>query len=377
MSTQLPDKESLPGNRARVWFEGDFWITGMIVSALGGIEVRGRAPRPVLPGTPVIVEIGLPDGVYRFHSQLRRNDGSSLVFGLPSGDAIEHQQRRQYYRVEVDLPALLSVNGQEMAARLINLSGGGARVQTATPPEAGTRVDVVFELQGRPLSASGKVVRVQQGGPGEFPEFGLSFVCLKPEVQDRIVGYTFSRQIKAARGTGSTEPRRPQPPAARAAAPVPPRAAVPAAAQAVRPPPPAPPPPSDTDQDLIERTRKFIELLPPGLAPEVKRSVVLASLAALGVQPERMLSVLHQRRDSILSQEQRAERECEGLRSQQGTRLAELEQDRAQVQSRLESESAALQQRATVTAAERAAVEEMAGIFRSGASCSSPWRPST
>ena len=68
MRVQLPDKDSLPGSRVRVWFEGDFWMTGKVVSGAGGIEIRGSLWAHPIPLEMLLrTDVDLETGEVRIH----------------------------------------------------------------------------------------------------------------------------------------------------------------------------------------------------------------------------------------------------------------------------------------------------------------------
>jgi len=79
-----------------------------------------------------------------------------------------------------------------------DVNEGGIFVETDTPHEVGTQVDLQFRLPGEaePVSAQGTVVRITDGGPGEPQGMGIEFDALAPESRQRID--TLVRNLRVA-----------------------------------------------------------------------------------------------------------------------------------------------------------------------------------
>ena len=69
-----------------------------------------------------------------------------------------------------------------------NINEGGIFVETETPAERGSRVDLQFRLPGsdQPISARGIVVRVAEPGSGGPPGMGIEFESLDSDSRERI-----------------------------------------------------------------------------------------------------------------------------------------------------------------------------------------------
>jgi c-di-GMP-binding flagellar brake protein YcgR len=147
--------------------------------------------------------VGLADGLYRFDTMVRHRQGSHLRLALPEPEALSRTQRRQYFRVPVNLPGRLYRPGAAapVAIRLLDLSGGGARLAAAVPLTPGEAVAVEFQLQGHRLRIGGRVVRTSP----DHLEAGIAFIDLREAERDRIVAFSFQRQLELV--------RRPPPPA--------------------------------------------------------------------------------------------------------------------------------------------------------------------
>lgn len=74
------------------------------------------------------------------------------------------QERRRHRRVRLSLPGRgLAASTGEFVCRLVDVSPGGARISTKTPPALGERVVLLFDGLGR---MEGEVVRAGQAGFG-------------------------------------------------------------------------------------------------------------------------------------------------------------------------------------------------------------------
>ena len=69
-----------------------------------------------------------------------------------------------------------------------NINEGGIFVETESPPERGTRVDLQFRLpgSGEPVRVCGTVVRITESGSGDSPGMGIEFDDLDSATRERI-----------------------------------------------------------------------------------------------------------------------------------------------------------------------------------------------
>ncbi|MGX6647153.1 PilZ domain-containing protein [Maricaulaceae bacterium MS644] len=104
-----------------------------------------------------------------FHTRLDRRKIKIAARGA--------QERRRHRRLELALPGRgLAVSTGEFTCRLVDVSPGGARVLTKTPPKRGERVVLLFDGLGR---LEGEVVRAGQTG------FGLRLISSQRK-RDRL-----------------------------------------------------------------------------------------------------------------------------------------------------------------------------------------------
>ena len=141
---------------------------------------------PDLPTAPDGLEAG-HDAVVRYASETGRHTGHAAILRVAKGPPvtaafqrlvrIETEQRRQYPRISLRLPATLagaeateSAGGQSDArARIRNLGAGGILVETSLPLTAGDGVDLTVPdahktVETQPRRVTGKVLRVEKSG---------------------------------------------------------------------------------------------------------------------------------------------------------------------------------------------------------------------
>jgi PilZ domain len=144
---------------------------------------------PDLPVCPPGLEAG-HGVVVRYTSRTGRHAGRAAILRVANGPPItaalqrlvkvETEQRRQYPRVSVRLPAALATgteSGQEAGkpgddrARIRNLGAGGMLVETSLPLTAGDEVDLTVPEPARTVARhgrhiTGKVLRVEKRAGG-------------------------------------------------------------------------------------------------------------------------------------------------------------------------------------------------------------------
>lgn len=114
---------------------------------------------------------------------------------LNSGTGPNPVSRRQYFRVDLNLP--LRVRGR--AGTVKNLSGNGL---LAVVPHGllavGERYDVEFGVPGipRPVIATARVVRIS---PGAEDLVGMAFDALTARTRENLVRFIFCRQRELLR----------------------------------------------------------------------------------------------------------------------------------------------------------------------------------
>jgi hypothetical protein len=127
------------------------------------------------------------------------------VWLLKSAGAARFNQRRQYFRTDVHLPATLTwkVPGPDaeettLAVILADLSEGGAAVSCEDElPEVGTRVTLLFSMDDMTLTADAEVLR-HRVLPIDRPTAALGFVDAAA-YGDEIRRFTYAVQRRQAR----------------------------------------------------------------------------------------------------------------------------------------------------------------------------------
>ncbi|MCH8819210.1 MAG: PilZ domain-containing protein [Acidobacteria bacterium] len=102
--------------------------------------------------------------------------------------------RRQYQRIETNLPATFSCPGTQGEGRVIDLSVGGCRLSSNTQLKEGTilKLEIRVPDEARTISVEGAIVRTSK------PSFvGLQFLRFSGDDQRRL-GKVMLKQLAAA-----------------------------------------------------------------------------------------------------------------------------------------------------------------------------------
>jgi len=104
-------------------------------------------------------------------------DGSQTALGTLSAP----QQR--YFRVTLDVPVMLQVDGVQIEATSVNISSGGLAIKTPAPLSHGNMIEVSFNLPGTssPIEFKGKLAWAATDGLT-----GLSIVEIHPALQREL-----------------------------------------------------------------------------------------------------------------------------------------------------------------------------------------------
>lgn len=148
-------------------------------------------------GGEVLIAVGLSDGMYSFRARLCHQSGRVLRFALPEGGNVTRRQARAFVRVPVELPARLYLTTRldPVDARVLDLSGGGARVLCPVPLALGDLLEIELTLQGETLRLPAKIVRPSD----RQMQAGIAFTGLSAAQVNRIVSFTFWRQAQMLR----------------------------------------------------------------------------------------------------------------------------------------------------------------------------------
>jgi c-di-GMP-binding flagellar brake protein YcgR len=150
--------------------------------------------------------IALAGRQFRFDSRVIEVDGSpaaSLLLAHP--ERAEKIERREFYRVmtriEPQVAARYDEDGELVVlsdALLLDISGGGARLRTATPPRAGERIHLGFRLDDdpHPVALDATVLRLVPPEQGRrFFQVHCQWIDLPPALREQIVRFVFRQQV--------------------------------------------------------------------------------------------------------------------------------------------------------------------------------------
>ena len=188
-------------------------------------------PKPIQQaGKPLTVEIGLPEGLYQFKTEVLRwgrapalpqgqataNTGTHgpaphrplpdalLVVALP--DEVRFFNRRDGFRVDTTLPVRIQAlatgaegswipAGPSQRCFLENLSIGGCSLVTEEPLPTLGRIAIDLPLGSHPLRLHGESVHIDEPKtPGDPWRYGVSFLEVSVPMEDRIHKELLRRQ---------------------------------------------------------------------------------------------------------------------------------------------------------------------------------------
>lgn len=218
-----------PGQRARVEMslQGDrMFNDGAVVIAVGEGEIALRLSRDTLPEgallhpeAPLVVRVGAGGSGYSCRGVVRSEPvGEDLSVTLV--DHVVPEDLRQYFRLDCEIPVVLfdvtagtseesgtgglRVAGTGTLPRIVNISGGGMRVESEMTMALGNTIYASFQL---PLPATKVIPVVAQVVHSEVFEragaaiasTGLSIMHINERDRDSIVQYVCNEEIKRIR----------------------------------------------------------------------------------------------------------------------------------------------------------------------------------
>ena len=179
------------------------------------LATDGRRLVP-LAGDSFWIEFHAIDGaVCFFRSQfeaLVETPTLAWVVVRPQLADIHREQRREFVRVDVDLPVRLEVSRggamQMWEVRSKDLSGGGIGLwlPKAAVLQVGSTVHCKFTLprDDFPVDTQGVVVRVSERNDSGYAVGSIQFLKIRENVRQRIIQFTFWRQRFLSNFSGST-----------------------------------------------------------------------------------------------------------------------------------------------------------------------------
>ncbi len=171
-----------------------------------GAPEEESAPLTGLPvRTPLLLSFLRADEMYQCETRvIGPSRAGSLAVARPR--VVTRVQRRQFYRLPLQSPTAFRVRGEgaytdPVAARLVNLSGGGALLSSPKPVPGGLRVRVRVPTgkQGALLEVDGDVLDCHVATQGLARVYLIRVRFLGPpllteEERDEIVAYIFEQQ---------------------------------------------------------------------------------------------------------------------------------------------------------------------------------------
>ncbi len=122
---------------------------------------------------------------------------------------MDFSERRNYFRLSVDIPVKVLYNPQEefrntrlFYGSIRDLSGGGARFRTNVNFNDKEKVSLRFLLPNNSMNnpvqdffVSAEILRSEKVENKKVYEYGAKFINISSGVQDKIVKYLFDLQI--------------------------------------------------------------------------------------------------------------------------------------------------------------------------------------
>ncbi len=171
-----------------------------------GTSEEETAPLTGLPvRTPLLLSFLHSDEMYQCETRVIGPPRAAMLT-VARPRVVTRVQRRQFYRLPLQSPTTFRVRGEyahtdPVAARLVNLSGGGALVSAPKPVPGGLRVRVRVPTgrNGALLEVDGDVLdcRVASQGLARVYLVRVRFLgppVLTEEERDEIVAYIFEQQ---------------------------------------------------------------------------------------------------------------------------------------------------------------------------------------
>lgn len=187
----------------------DVGIVQADVRAIGLRRIYLAANVEIPPRTPLTVFYARGEALYHFESRVVGPLRSgSLTIAFPR--QIVRLQRRQYYRLPLEAPTTFRalsedgrLNSAPIAARLVNLSGGGALLSVANPMPLPAGVEVSVRVpagkEGDPIPIDAEVLDCHVATQGRAHVYLLRVRFFGPprlsaEDREAIIAYIYEQQ---------------------------------------------------------------------------------------------------------------------------------------------------------------------------------------
>lgn len=201
-------KVSPPGDPLGAAYEAT--VRSVMPSSLRlGMPRRDDEMLEVQPGDALTLFTTLHSRVYRFHATARMVEVENDSFIIDAPREAERTERRHFYRLATRIVprrvSLLDDDGKQagvLHAVILDLSGGGALLQSREEAPVGGRIRIAFELEGEPLEMDMAALVLSSVAPGQFAQhFRLHCQFLEPNRSEieRLVRYVYRQQAELRR----------------------------------------------------------------------------------------------------------------------------------------------------------------------------------
>ena len=157
-------------------------------------------------GPSLVIHVYTGYGIFRFRTTLasqKNQRGGTITLMKPR--KIEHIQRRQFYRLSIEVPvqyaesslAVDSLNAETFSGITRNISEGGMLLVTSTVHTASTLLKVLVNLDTNVwVNSIAQVRRQKQLGIGDKMLTSLQFVKISDKDRDAIRRYVLTHTVK-------------------------------------------------------------------------------------------------------------------------------------------------------------------------------------
>ncbi|MCC6697366.1 MAG: PilZ domain-containing protein [Candidatus Hydrogenedentes bacterium] len=197
-STDRMKMEMRQGSTCLLNVIGQYFLVEILELLPDSIRVSFPGRDYPVPGMIVHLDFHDMDGFDSFETEVLEGpskSGPGLVVSRPSES--RRTQHRDSCRVPTDLTVQVKdqVHVRRYDAALLNLSAGGALIETDAPFDFSTSLELTLSLPGEPLLRMlGQVVHVSdESTRPECRTFGIRFVALSPELRQSISRYAWHR----------------------------------------------------------------------------------------------------------------------------------------------------------------------------------------
>jgi len=193
------ENELRVGNRCLLHVVGDYFLVEILDVEKTWIRVSFPGKDYPVEGMQVTLDFHDVSGFNSYLSHVikgpDRRGGLTLARPVDS----RRNRHRDSCRVPTDLTVQVKdqVHVRRYDAALIDLSGGGALIETDAPFDFSTTIEMQLSLPGEPRHlVVGQIVHVADTGRHGAPDrrmFGVRFVALAPDVVHSVTAYVWRR----------------------------------------------------------------------------------------------------------------------------------------------------------------------------------------